>query len=87
MGGVLAVLEQRDGVLKKVSQEVLTAARGLADQVGVSMEAIVVGSTGIDVSVAGAYGAERLYVIEDESLRLYQAGAYAGAVSERVRAG
>jgi len=87
MGGVLAVLEQRDGVLKKVSQEVLTAARGLADQIGVSMEAVVVGSTGMDVSVAGAHGAERLYVVEDESLRLYQAGAYAGAVSERARAG
>ncbi len=87
MGGVLAVLEQRDGVLKKVSQEVLTAARGLADQLGVSMEALVVGSAGMDLSVAGAYGAERLYVVEDESLRLYQAGAYAGAVSERVRAG
>lgn len=87
MGGVLAVLEQRDGVLKKVSQEVLTAARGLADQIGVSMEAVVVGSTGMDVSIAGTYGAERLYVVEDESLRLYQAGAYAGAVSERARAG
>ena len=37
---VLAVLEQRDGALRKVSHEVLAAARGLADQSGGSVDAI-----------------------------------------------
>ena len=87
MGGVLAVLEQRDGALKKVSQETLTAARSLADQLGVSAEAVMVGPPGIDVSAVGTYGAEKLHVVEDESLRLYQAGAYAAAVSERAKDG
>ncbi len=32
MGGVLAVMEQRDGALKKVSYEAVSEARALADQ-------------------------------------------------------
>ena len=34
MTTVLAVLEQRDGVLRKISHEVVTGARRLADALG-----------------------------------------------------
>ena len=44
MGAVLAVLEQRSGKVRRVSLEVLTAARKLADAAG----------TGVDAGAAAA---------------------------------
>ena len=84
MGGVLAVLEQREGALKSVSQETLTAARGLADQLGTTVEALVVGPAGVDVSSAGVFGADSVAQVSDEGLALYQPSAYAKAAVDRV---
>src|SRR5207247_5154387 len=39
-GGVLAVLEQRDGALRKVSHEVVTGARRLGDALGGTVDAL-----------------------------------------------
>jgi len=39
---VLAVAEQRDGALRKVSSEVVTGARRLADALGARVDALVV---------------------------------------------
>lgn len=66
MGRVLAILEQRDGGLKRVSHETLTAARALADQRKSGMDALVMGPAGVDVGVAGTFGAETVWVAGDE---------------------
>ena len=87
MANILAVLEQRGGVLKQVSLEVLTAARGLADASGDAVDALVLGPSGVDVSNVAAYGADKLILVEDDRLALYQPGAYAAAVVEQARAG
>jgi electron transfer flavoprotein alpha subunit len=85
MAGVLAVMEQRDGVLKRVSHEALTAARMLADQMQGSVTALLIGPPGVDASSLGTYGADRVVVVGDDQLRLYQPGAYAAAVVARAR--
>lgn len=85
MTAVLAVLEQRDGALKKVSFEVLTAARSLADAMGGSVDALVVGPLGVETNRVGASGADKVHVVGDDALRLYQGEAYAAAVVERAR--
>ncbi len=85
MGGVLAVLEQREGSLKSVSHETLTAARALADQLGTNMEALVVGPPGVDVSSAGVFGADSVAVVSSEDLALYQPSACAAAAVDRVK--
>jgi electron transfer flavoprotein alpha subunit len=87
MANVLAVLEQRGGALKQVSQEVLTAARTLADQAGGNVDAIVLGPGGVDVSGASAYGADRVIVVESDDLRLYQPDPYAAAIVAQTRSG
>ena len=58
---VLAVLEQRDGALRKVSHEVLAAARNLADTSGGTVDAVVLGAgavTGMDQ--LGGFGADQV---------------------------
>jgi electron transfer flavoprotein alpha subunit len=82
MASILAVLEQRDGTLRKVSYETVTAARLLADTMGATVDALVLG----DGSVAGVdqvatYGADRVLAADHQSFRLYQPDGYAATVA------
>ena len=64
MTNVLVVLEQRDGVLKRVSHEALTAARPLAAALGGEVHAVAIGPSGMDVGDAGRFGASKIFVTE-----------------------
>ncbi len=85
MAGVLAVLEQRDGALKKVSFEVVTAARALADRLGCGVDALAVGPAALDASAAARYGADQVVLIGDDRATLYQPHLYVRAVVERAK--
>jgi electron transfer flavoprotein alpha subunit len=87
MTDVLAILEQRDGTLKRVSYEVLTAGRGLAGHLGGALHALVVGPAGVAVDSAATYGADRVTHAAGDAARLYQPGLYAAAVTARAQAG
>mgnify|MGYP001605177448 FL=1 len=87
MGRVLAILEQRDGALKRVSHETLTAARALADQKKTGMDALVMGPPGVDASAVATFGAETVWVASDDRLRLYQPDLHAAIAAERARDG
>jgi electron transfer flavoprotein alpha subunit len=72
MATILAVLEQRAGALRKVSLEVLAAARQLADATGASVDALLCADgavTGADL--LGAHGADRVLVATHPDFRLY----------------
>jgi len=86
MAAILAVLEHREGKLRSVALEVLAAARSLAGDNG-TVEALLIGPKGMAGRGLGANGADRTVIIADDSLRLYQASAYAGAVAERAGGG
>ena len=81
-GRVLAVMEQRDGALRKVSHEILAAARRLADADGGTVDALVLA----DGPVAGAdslgrFGADRVLTATHPDFRLYQPDGFAATVS------
>ncbi|HEX9579849.1 MAG TPA: electron transfer flavoprotein subunit alpha/FixB family protein [Gemmatimonadales bacterium] len=85
MASVLAVIEQRDGVVKRVSHEALTAARALADGMQGTVTALVLGPVA-DTSTLGTYGADRVAHVTDDGLALYQPAAYAAATVAQARA-
>ena len=85
MGAVLAVLEQRSGKVRRVSLEVLTAARKLADAAGTGVDAVLIGSSG--GGDLGTFGADRVFTVADDRLALYQGAAYAAIAVERVKSG
>ncbi len=87
MPNVLAVLEQRGGSIKRVSHEVLTAARALADGMGGEVHGLVVGGPGVVTDGLGAFGADKIVVVSDASLANYQADRYAAIAADQVRAG
>jgi electron transfer flavoprotein alpha subunit len=89
MANVLAIAEQRDGRLKAVASEVVTAARKVADGIGGGVDALVLGGSGAGAAASslGTYGADRILVAEHDDLAAYHPEAYAAVVAERVEAG
>jgi electron transfer flavoprotein alpha subunit len=88
MSRVLAIAEQRDGALKRISEEVVTAARKVADGISGEVDVVVVGAAGIGeaAKALGRYGADRVLAIEHESLGAYNPESYTKAITERVQA-
>ena len=84
MGDVLAFAEQRDGSIRGVANEVVTAARALADDLGGSVHAVSVGAPGLSegAGALGPYGASRIRVAELEDLGTYHAEGYARIVAD-----
>ncbi len=89
MANVLVVTEQRDGALRKTSHEVVWAARQLADAMGGTVDALVLGAPGVDAAGArlGDVGADRVLVAEDASFGRYSPCGYAGTAAAVVKAG
>lgn len=88
MSRVLAVLEQRDGVLRKVSHEVVTGARRLADAMDGSVEALVLAPSAVEgAAQLGGFGADQVTTLTNAAFGRYAPEAYARAVSERVTGG
>jgi len=85
---VLAVLEQRDGALRKVSHEVVTGARRLADGLGGEVEALVFGTGPVrGTDQLGKYGADRVVTATGAAFASYAPEGFARAVAEHAQAG
>ena len=87
MSAVLAVLEQRGDALRKVSYEVVTAAKRL----GGTIEAVVC-ATGGGGAVQGAeqlgkFGADKVVTLTNPSFARYDPEGSAQALADRVRQG
>lgn len=80
--------EQRDGVLQNVALELLGAARELAARTGEKVGALLLGFNVADQArELIAYGADEVYLVNDEALSHYTTEAYAQAVYKVVREG
>ena len=84
--GVWIVAEQRDGALRKVSFELASTARKLADQLGDEVAAVLCGS-GVEAMAAelGKYGVDKVYVADNPALEPYTTDAHAAAVAKVVK--
>jgi electron transfer flavoprotein alpha subunit len=89
MTRILAIAEQRDGTLRRISNEVVTAARRVADGVNAEVDAVVVGPPDMkgDLAGLGRFGADRVLHAAHEELRSYTAEGYAAAVADVLRGG
>lgn len=85
--GVMIITEQRDGEIRKISYEVVSEARRLADSLGQGVTAILLG-TGIKEKAAtlGHYGADKVLVADDPRLETYTPDAYVAVIEQLVKA-
>jgi electron transfer flavoprotein alpha subunit len=85
---VLAVCEQRDGALRKVSSEVVTGARRVADGLGADVEALVLASGPVaGADQLGGFGADRVVTLTADGFSTYAPEGYAAAVADRAKGG
>jgi len=81
---ILAVCEQRDGVLRKISHEVVTGAR----RIGETVEAVVCATGPVQgADQLGRFGADKVVTLSNAAFAKYNPEGYAQAIAERVRAG
>lgn len=86
MPTILAVTEQRDGALRKVSLEVVSAARRLADALGAEVHALVLAGGAVSgVEQLGAHGADKVLVVTHPDFARYSPDGYATAAAEHGR--
>lgn len=85
--GIWIVAEQREGELRKISFELVSEGRRLADKMGQSVTAILLGShIKGKAAVLGKYGADKVIVADDERLATYTTDAYVSVLAQLTRA-
>jgi electron transfer flavoprotein alpha subunit len=84
--GVIAITEQRDGKLRKVSYEVVSEGRRLADGLATQLTAVVIGA-GVDALVEEIkkYGPDRIVALDDPGLADYRTDAYTHAIAAAIQ--
>jgi electron transfer flavoprotein alpha subunit len=89
MARILAVAEQRDGSLRRVSEEVVGAAVAVAGSFDAQVDALLIGGAGLDAlaPALGAAGADRVLVVEDDALATCAPDLCAATVARVVREG
>ena len=86
--GIWIVAEQREGELRKISFELTSEARRLADQTGQSVTAILLGSNIKEkASELGKYGADKVIVADDSRLAAYTTDAYVSVIAQLAQSG
>ena len=84
-GEVWVFAEQEDGQLSDVPLELMGRARVLADQLGVPVGSLLLGS---DVAPLAdrlvSHGADRVYLVDDPLLAQYQTNSYAKVVCDLI---
>jgi electron transfer flavoprotein alpha subunit len=84
---VLAVVEQRDGTLRRSAAEVVTATKSIADAQGGQVHALVIGPADTDAASLGRYGADTIQIASGDGSDHYDPDVFAATVAERVKAG
>jgi electron transfer flavoprotein alpha subunit len=85
--GVMVIAEQRNGAVRKVTWEVLSEGRRLADKLGQELVAVLLGGPGIgaQAQAVGAYGAAKVFVAEHAELADYRALPYTRVIADLAR--
>jgi len=83
--GVWVLAEQRENQLMNVSFELVSEGRKLADARNEDLSAVVLGS---DIKAEAkkliAYGADHIYIIEDEELKDYRTSTYTKVITDLI---
>ncbi len=84
--GIWVIIEQNQGKIRKVSLELLSQAKMIADQAEEELAGIVLGkNVEALASEAAAYGCEKVIVIDDPQLENYTTGPYTAVLNRVIR--
>jgi electron transfer flavoprotein alpha subunit len=73
---ILAVIEQREGLLKRSAFETIGMAKKIADDLNLEAEAVVVGNEVSNIEEIGKYGISKVTHYKNTELANYSSSAY-----------
>jgi len=82
---ILAILEQREGLLKKVSFEAASTASKLAKELNLEVEAVVVGSDVSNLNEIYKYGILKVVHLKNSEFADYTSSGYTEAISNYAK--
>lgn len=84
--GIWIIIEHSNLEIRKVSLELLSQGRILADNTGEPLVAVILGKSVTDLTEkVAAYGADKVILVEDEKLANYTTGAYTSVLNKLIR--
>lgn len=84
--GIWIIIEQSKLEIRKVSLELLSQGRILADNTGEPLVAVILGKGVTDLAQqVTTYGADKVILIDDEKLADYTTGAYTSVLNKLIR--
>ena len=85
--GVWTIAELRNGEFRKITYEMISEGKRLADALGQELTVLLLGSNVKDKAAdLGQYGADKVLVADDAKLEPYTTDAYVAVISELVKA-
>jgi electron transfer flavoprotein alpha subunit len=79
---VLIFIDTAEGHVKKSSLEAMTYGAKVAEQLGMTAEAVVLGAVSDDLAALGKYGVKRIHHVAADSLNHFDAQVYTKAIAE-----
>lgn len=79
---ILAILEQRENKLKKVSFEVISFSKSLSEKLGLEVAAVIIGNEIDNISEIGNYGISKVFHFKSNLLVNYSVSAYSDIIAE-----
>ena len=87
MAGILAIAEQRDGALRRISEEAVTAAASIGEKLGAEVHAFLAGGSG-SAGVAGSlgkFGAAKVFVAENDAFKQSNPDALSALIADHIK--
>ena len=86
IGAIWVVAETLGGELRPITLELLGRSCELADELGTSVEAVLIGEdVGQYADAVSAYGADAVWVAQDERLADYEVSQYTAILADAIR--
>ena len=82
---ILAILEQRDGIIKRSGFEAASVAFNLSKDLKISADAVVVGDSISNIDEVSRYGIQKVYHLKSSSLANYSSSGYSEAITNLAK--
>ncbi|MGE5518703.1 MAG: electron transfer flavoprotein subunit alpha/FixB family protein [Candidatus Dadabacteria bacterium] len=82
---VLVFVDHLDGHIKKASHEALSYGSKIAEQLGQTAEAVVLGEVNEDLSSLGKHGVKKVHQVKNENLKVFDSQVYTKVLAQLVQ--
>ena len=79
---VLIYIDTAEGHVKKASLEAMCYGTKIAEQLGTTAEAVVIGNVSDDLATLGKYGVKKIHQVQNDTLNAFDAQVYTNVIAQ-----